>query len=102
MQTVLVEASLMTRPDRIDDLDDVKTWIADHDGRIDAFWDAQHSWNDKQEVLYRDSQLRTEGRLEEVQRRMSAIERKVMLLAGAGSVAGALVGSLVPLLFKSG
>lgn len=80
----------MARPDRIDDLDDVKTWIADHDGRIDAYWRAQHLWNDKQEIL----SLRLNDR-------MTALERKVMMFCGAASLAGALAGTLIPLLFRS-
>ena len=30
-------------------LEEVKLWIAEHDGRIDAWWEAQHEWNARME-----------------------------------------------------
>ena len=62
-------------------MDDVKTWIAEHDGRINAFWDEQHRWN-----------TTTDSRLDNFSKRLSVLERRVMWIVGAGAVAGSLAG----------
>ena len=66
------------RPERLEDLDDVKMWIADHDGRNDAYWTAQHVWNST-----KDKEISALGN------RVSAIEKRVMWVAGIFSALGA-------------
>ena len=74
----------MVRPERIHSLEDVKMWIAEHDGRIDAWWDAQHRLNSD-----------NAGKFTNLERRITAVEKKVFLISGAASGAGALIGTLV-------
>jgi len=63
----------------------VKTWIAEHDGRINAYWEAQHDWNARQETAIRD-----------LTSRLQAVEKRVIWLsaiaAGGGGVLGNLLG----------
>ncbi len=72
------------RPERIDTIEDVKTWIADHDGRIDAYWDAQHALNE-----------RTTDTLEALTHRLGALEKKVVMFAGIAAGAGGLLGTFI-------
>ncbi len=74
----------MPRPKRIETLNDMKVWIADHDGRIDAYWEAQHIWNKKIEIEFKDFGLR-----------ISSCEKKIMYFAGAAAALGSVVGAFV-------
>jgi putative NADH-flavin reductase len=69
---------------RIEDLEDVKTWIASHDARINAWWESQHELNTK-----------VEGCMKDLETKVSALEKKVMWIAGAASALGAVVGNIV-------
>lgn len=74
----------MPQPNKIESLDDVKAWIYNRNGRDDAWWDAQHSWNIKVEKEMRSLGLR-----------ISTCEKKLMMIAGAASAFGGLVGGLL-------
>jgi len=71
--------------ERPQDLDEVKLWIAEHDGRINAYWETQHTWNE-----------RVDSRHQDLYSRISALEKKVMWVAGAAAVLGSLLGTLIP------
>lgn len=59
-------------------------WVAAHDARINAYWEAQHSWN-----------IKTDDCATQTLVRISAIERKIMWWAGFAAAAGSVVGSLI-------
>lgn len=69
-----------------------KIWarINSHDGRTDAWWDAQHKLNDKVE----SAQMVTNQRL-------TSIEKKIMFVAGFAAMFGAVVGSFFKYLIES-
>ena len=69
---------------KIETMDDVKQWIARHDGRDDVQWTAQTSFN---------SDCAHDRRT--LHSRVSALERRVMWIAGAASASGALIGSFL-------
>ena len=69
--------------DQVDNLSDVKLWIAEHDGRINAWWVTQHRWNDKQEE-----------RIKELTAALTQLRVRVMWLVGAAAIGGAVVGAL--------
>ncbi len=71
--------------DRPQNLEDVKAWIAEHDGRIDAYWKAQHRLND-----------RTEARFAAFGLRLEAVERRVLWISGAAATLGGVLGGLLP------
>lgn len=62
-------------------LEELKLWAAAHDGRINAWWDAQHSWNRRMDKLY----AVTIGRI-------SAVEKRMIWWAGFASGVGGLLG----------
>jgi len=60
----------------------LKLWVAEHDGRIEAWWANQHAWNEK-----------IEERLCDLALRLSAVEKRMMWWAGAAAGAGGWMGS---------
>jgi len=65
-------------------LNKLDLWVAAHDARIDAYWDAQHNWNAK-----------IDTGASQALSRISSIERKMMWWAGFAAAAGSVVGSLI-------
>ncbi len=75
----------------VESLDDVKRelqrqalWIAEHDGRINAYWEAQHKLNDS-----------VANKLHTFRLRLDALEKRVLYMAGVASALGSLVGVLI-------
>ena len=69
-------------------LDEVVLWIAEHDGRIEAWWEAQRSLNERnEEWKHRTTQW------------MAAMEKRMMFFAGAASFVAAALGSYIGSLF---
>lgn len=77
----------MARPTRLESLDDVRLWIADHDGRIDQLWSSQLKWNDKIDLSFLD-----------VNRRLTSLEKRVIYMAGAAAGVGSVAGAVLPYL----
>lgn len=75
---------------RLEDLEDVKQWIAAHDGKITAYWEQQHSWNKTADHNFRD-----------IYSRLTSIEKKIMWVAGMGATLGAFLGVLLPKLLAA-
>ena len=71
----------MVRPSRVDSMDDIKTWIADHDGRIDAWWEAQHALND------------------ELEERITKNEKRLIWLMASAAAGGGVAGQIIATLF---
>lgn len=69
---------------KINDLDDVKMWIARHAGRSDAYWKEQHRWNDRQEQD-----------IAHLEKRLSTLERKIMWLSGLAAAGGSSLGTML-------
>ena len=65
-------------------VDGQQKWIAGHEGRINAMWDAQERYNN-----------RLEARMDNHDTRLNSIERKVMLMAGGSAAGGAIMGQLI-------
>jgi hypothetical protein len=67
---------------RIETIEDVRTWIAEHDGRNNAYWRQQHEWNGI-----------ADKKFSETDKRITAVEKRVIFWAGAAATLGALIGS---------
>lgn len=65
-------------------LHDISLWQAEHDGRINAWWENQRNWNSRVEV----KMCRASDRL-------SALEKKVMWFSGFAAAVGSVAGVLV-------
>lgn len=74
---------MMVRPQKIEDFDDLKTWIADHEARSDTRWEVQFDHN-----------ARIERDLLALGTRITALEKRVMWVAGIFAGAGSTIGTL--------
>lgn len=70
------------------DLEELKLWVAEHDGRINAWWREQHHRNKNLDSM-----------LHSLTSRISAVERRMIWWAGFAAGAGGLIGGVVPKLF---
>ena len=61
-----------------------KQWAAEHDGRINAWWEAQHDWNAK-----------VEARITVLEKRVTAIEIRIAMIAGVAAILGSLLGQFI-------
>ena len=59
-------------------------WRAEHDGRINAWWEAQRVWNDK-----------LEARMNTYSKRLSAVEKRMVFFAGGAAAVGSGLGALI-------
>ncbi len=73
---------------RLESLEDVKLWIAEHAGQSKALWRAQHELNDKMDTWTMRIELR-----------ITALERRVMWITGMAAAVGAVLGSFGKALF---
>lgn len=73
---------------KIETIEDAREWIAAHDAKIDALWDEQRRFNEG-----------TTRKFSDAFRRLSALEHRVMWLAGAAAAGGAVLGALIPRFF---
>lgn len=87
MPTFAPPAPTMSQ-ERPETLDDVRLWIAEHDGRINAWWRTQKDWN-----------ARTDDRLADCARRITVVERRIIYFAGFSAGIGALLGGVLPHFF---
>ena len=78
-------------PARIENLEDVQRWIAEHDGRINAWWFAQREWNDRHDTKCQD----TRDKIGALNVRLTAIEKRIIYVAGVMSALGAAFGQFV-------
>ena len=69
------------------DVQGVLLWIAEHDGRIDAWWEEQKRWNRDFEKEVRTTQHGFELRL-------SAVEKRMIYVAGIASGVGSILGTV--------
>ena len=67
----------------------IQIWIAEHDARINAYWEQQHKDND---IMFR--------KLKCIDTRVTTIEKKIMLVCGVFAGLGALLGNALPFIIE--
>ena len=72
------------RPEKIEDLNDVRQWIYDEDARSEVYWSQQLKQNEAMDAKFVAFNLR-----------LSALEKRVYWISGICSALGAAGGSLV-------
>ena len=70
------------------DIQGILFWIAEHDGRIDAWWGQQHRWNHEFEKRVRQD-------MTVLSDRVSAVEKRVVFASGVAAAVGAIFGALL-------
>jgi len=63
---------------------DTVRWQAEHDGRINAWWEAQREWN-----------MKVDTKLHTLSFRLTALERKIIFVSGAAAAIGSGLGALI-------
>lgn len=66
-------------------------WRAEHDGRINAWWEAQRTWNAK-----------TDQKMHNFGVKLSALEKKVIFFSGFAAALGSGLGALITGLLNGG
>ena len=69
------------------DVQGVLLWIAEHDGRIDAWWEEQKRWN-------RDFEKEVRIQQHGFELRLSAVEKRMIYVAGIASGFGSILGTV--------
>ena len=67
---------------KIETIDDVKTWLAAHDGQVQTWWDAQHEQNN---ILIKQ--------MAEITVKLDTLRTRNIWLSGLGAGIGFLIGA---------
>ena len=70
-------------------------WIAAHQSKCEEQWRQQHEWNashNRNDDRYHD---KSDERFASMGTRITAVERRIAWIAGAGAILGAISGSLI-------
>lgn len=59
-------------------------WQAEHDGRINAWWEAQRAWN-----------MKVDTKLHTLSVKLTALEKKIIFVSGAAAAIGSVLGALI-------
>lgn len=74
----------MPKVQDIHTLDEIIVWAVDHDSYISVWWKSQHEWNPKQEK-----------KMELMAARITALEKRLVFVAGGASAIGSGLGLLL-------
>jgi hypothetical protein len=74
----------MPRVRDIKTLEQLIMWAVDHESYINVWWEAQHEWNPK-----------LEKSVEQLTHRITALERRLVFVAGGASALGSGLGLLL-------
>jgi hypothetical protein len=90
----------MTRPNVADiaDIDGVRLWIADHDARIDGFWENQHKFNDDVDEQFGE----INQAFVKVYERITNMEKRLIWIVAGGAGFGGGVGAAIANFLNSG
>lgn len=69
---------------KLETVEDVILWVAEHDGRIDAYWEAQHKLNDENADRFIDDESR-----------LTSVEKRVVWFSGFAAAVGSVIGALI-------
>ena len=74
----------MSPSPQLQTLEDVIRWAIEHGTREEVLWENQGDWNE-----------RTTTKLASVDRRLTALEKRVIWFTGAAAGVGAMIGTLL-------
>ncbi len=70
---------------RIESIEDIRVWIADHGGRSSELWRQQEA-----------AHAKMERRMQDTEHRLSTLEKRMMWVSGVAAGFGGLLGALLP------
>ena len=65
-------------------MDRARLWMAEHDGRINAYWDEQHRHNKN-----------VDDEMRKLATSLNALERRVVTICGIAAGAGSVIGTIL-------
>lgn len=77
------------------ELNDSRLWQAEHDGRINAYWKAQHAWNHEHDVEADVVRKVTDKKIAAVDGRLSSIEKKIIWITAIAAAGGGSIGPIL-------
>jgi hypothetical protein len=82
----------MVVPGSLKTLDDVSAWIYEHDGRIEAWWDAQRDHNARATASVNTCQLTMQKKIEGLGKKVDSLQKTIWLATGGTMMAGGIIG----------
>lgn len=74
----------MIQPENVEKIEDVRVWIADHDGRASVETEANHNWK-----------LQMHNRVDSISKRLRSVETRMIFFAGAAASVGSFSGYFI-------
>ena len=82
----------MVRPGSLKTLEDVAAWIYEHEGRIEAWWEAQREHNARVTTTASDCQKTMGDKIDTINAKIDRLNRTIYMAIGAATLGGSLVG----------
>jgi hypothetical protein len=87
-----VEGLIAMKPGTLHTVEDAIAWIYGHEGKIDAYWKAQHDHNETSTTATHACQAFMHGELKEIRRDIQGMTKTIYTAMGGASVLGAVAG----------
>ena len=91
---------MAVRPGSLKTIEDVAAWIYEHDGRIDAWWEAQRDHNARATATVNACQTVMRKKIEGIDNKIDDIYKVIYKAMGAATIVGGTIGICVTLAVK--
>jgi hypothetical protein len=85
----------MVRPGSLKTLEDIAAWVYEHDGRIEAWWEAQREHNARATSVTTACQASMQLKMETMGNKIDKMQRTIWLATGGTMMAGGIIGIAV-------
>jgi tetrahydromethanopterin S-methyltransferase subunit G len=90
----------MLTPGSLDSIEKIAAWIYEHDGRIDAWWEAQRDYNVRATETVNECQSIMRVKIDNIEHKIDAMQKTIYKATGAATAIGALMGVVVTIVVK--
>lgn len=80
------------RPGQLKTIEDCAAWIYEHDGRIEAWWEAQRDYNSRATNHVNDCQNTMRKKIDSIEDKIDAMSKTIYKATGAAMLGGSLIG----------
>ena len=82
----------MVRPGSLKTIEDCAAWIYEHDGRIEAWWEAQRDHNARATATVNAYQSTMQAKIETMSAKIDRMQKTIWLATGGTMMAGGIFG----------
>jgi hypothetical protein len=82
----------VVRPGELKTVEDCAAWIYEHDGRIQAWWEAQRDYNSRATSHVNECQSMMRNKIDVIERKIDAMNKAIYKATGAAMLGGSLIG----------